>query len=88
RLGASGRLSRSLQADEHDHVGLALLRRERFDSRVKQLEQLLQNGLLDESPLVHSADHVVEVHLFLDIVLELRDETDVHIGFDESSAHL
>ncbi|GMT20255.1 hypothetical protein PFISCL1PPCAC_11552, partial [Pristionchus fissidentatus] len=88
RLGASRRLSRSLQTDEHDHIGFALLRREWSNARIEQLQQLLEHGLLDESSLVDAARHLVKANNSLHIVLQLRDETDVHVGLDEGSAHL
>ena len=43
-----------LQTDKHDDVGLALLGLVGLDPRVHQLDQLLEDCLLDDDPLVQA----------------------------------
>ena len=43
-----------LKTDKHDDVGLALLGLVGLDPRVHQLDQLLEDCLLDDDPLVQA----------------------------------
>ena len=87
-LGARGGFAGTLQADEHDDVGLALARLEGLGVRVDELDELVVDGFLDEALLVDARGEVLEVDGALDRVAEVHDELDVDVGFDEGVGDL
>ena len=62
QLGAGGRLAGALQTNHHDHIGPAFDWTVGLDTRVHQLNQLLEDGLLYELPLVVALSHLLEVN--------------------------
>ena len=70
QLGAGGRLAGALQTNHHDHIGPAFHGDVGFDSGVHQLNQLLEDGLLYELPLVVALSHLLEVNTRPDILSE------------------
>ena len=62
QLGAGGRLAGALEPNHHDHIGPAFDWEVGLDPRVHQLDQLLEDGLLYELPLVVTLGHLLEVN--------------------------
>lgn len=82
------RFTGSLQTDEHDDIGLALRRLEGRYSRIDELQQLIEDCPLDQTTLVYSADHLLEIYCVLHIGAQLADEAYVHVGLDQGCADL
>ena len=87
-LGTCRRLTGTLQTDEHDDIGLALLGLERLGMGVNELDEFIEDGLLYEALLVDGGWEVLEVDGGADGVLEAADELDVDVGFEEGSRYL
>ena len=62
QLCAGGRLAGALETNHHDHVRPAFHWQVGLDAGVDQLDQLLEDGLLDELPLVVALSHLLKVN--------------------------
>ena len=70
QLGAGGGLPGPLQAHHHDHIGPPLDWDVGLDPRVYQFDQLPEDRLLYELPLVVALSHLLEVNTRPDILSE------------------
>lgn len=86
QLGTGRRFSGTLQTDEHDDIGLALLGLEGLGMGVDELDELIEDGLLDQSLLVDGGRQLFEVDGTADRLAQLADEAHVDIGFEEGGA--
>ena len=69
-LGAGRGLARALQSHHHDNVGSALHWHVGLDTRVHQLDELGEDRLLYELPLVVALRHLLEVNTGADILTQ------------------
>lgn len=77
-----------LKVDKYDDIGFVFFWFEGFGMRVDEVDEMVEDGFLNEVFFVDCWGEVFEVDCGFDVFLELVDEMDIDICFEEGGVNL